>query len=87
MARKSVDGCVDLRNYFNILILHDSSECEEAAMSDFMLWLEEKGIIEDTAYALEYYSAARLEAITDIYMDQYLASIVNDDIVLPEIPC
>ena len=55
-------------------------------MSDFMLWLEEKGIIEDTAYALEYYSAARLEAITDIYMEQYLASIVNDDIVLPENP-
>ena len=42
-------------------------------MSDFMLWLEEKGIIPDTAYALEYYSDARLEAITDIYMDQYLA--------------
>jgi len=56
-------------------------------MSDFMLWLEEKGIIEDTEYALEYYSAARLEAITDIYMEQYLASIVNDDIVLPENPC
>ena len=56
-------------------------------MSDFMLWLEEKGIIEDTAYALEYYSAARLEAITDLYMDQYLASIDNDDIVLYENPC
>jgi hypothetical protein len=56
-------------------------------MSDFMLWLEEKGIIEDTEYALEYYSAARLEAITDIYMEQYLASIGHDYIVLPENPC
>jgi len=55
-------------------------------MSDFMLWLEEKGIIEDTEYALKYYSAARLEAITDLYMDQYLASIGNDYIVLPENP-
>ena len=55
-------------------------------MSDFMLWLEEKGIITDTEYALEYYSDARLKAITDIYMDQYLASIDNDDIVLSENP-
>lgn len=42
-------------------------------MSDFMIWLEEKGIIESTAYALEHYSSARLEAITDIYMPLYLA--------------
>lgn len=46
-------------------------------MSDFCIWLEEKGIIESTEYALEYYSDARWAAIQDIYIPLYLAEVGN----------